>query len=233
MIERLMDLAARACGFDRVKLRRRNIIPAKALPWRNPVGMTYDSGEYEKVMDRALELADWAGFPARRKAAESARQARRHRGCKLHRGRPAAFRASARISPSWPMAASISSSAPRPPAKDTRPRFSQIVAEWLGVPFGTVSVRAGDTDFVKAGGGSHSGRSVRFGSIVIRAAADEIIRKACEIAALLLQAPAGKVRFADGRFAASRARRSAHSICSRLRPRPQRAAICRRTCADR
>src|SRR4029453_9597111 len=73
--------------------------------------------------------------------------------------------------------------------------FSQIVADWLGVPFDAVTVRAGDTDFVKAGGGSHSGRSIRFGSIVIRAAADDIIRKGREVSALLLQAPLDTVRF--------------------------------------
>jgi aerobic carbon-monoxide dehydrogenase large subunit len=86
--------------------------------------------------------------------------------------------------------------------------FSQIVADWLGVPFDAVTVRAGDTDFVKAGGGSHSGRSIRFGSIVIRAAADAIIQKGREITALLLQAPVDAVSFAAGRFAVEGTARS-------------------------
>src|SRR5262249_33436050 len=69
VIERLIDLAARQCGFDRVALRQRNMIPAKALPWRNPVGVTYESGDYVGVMQWALEIADWKGFAARRRAA--------------------------------------------------------------------------------------------------------------------------------------------------------------------
>jgi carbon-monoxide dehydrogenase large subunit len=78
--------------------------------------------------------------------------------------------------------------------------FAQLVAEWLGVPFDSVRMRAGDTDFVVAGGGTHSGRSMRFGSIVIREAADKIIARGKRIAALLFQASEESVEFADGRF---------------------------------
>ena len=72
VIERLIDQAAVALGIDRVELRRRNLIPAAAMPYRTPNGPVYDSGEFETVMDRALELADWKGFPARRAASERA-----------------------------------------------------------------------------------------------------------------------------------------------------------------
>src|SRR5262249_60064458 len=65
VMERLIDRAAREGGFDRVALRRRNLIPEAALPYRNPFGMTYDSGAYETVLDRTLALADWDGFAAR------------------------------------------------------------------------------------------------------------------------------------------------------------------------
>ena len=71
VIERLIDQAARANGFDRVALRRQNLIPAASLPYANPFGMTYDSGEYHAVLDRALILADWDGFAARRTEAEA------------------------------------------------------------------------------------------------------------------------------------------------------------------
>ena len=66
VMERLIDRAAREFGFDRVALRRRNLIPEAALPYGNPFGMTYDSGAYEAILDRTLALADWDGFPARR-----------------------------------------------------------------------------------------------------------------------------------------------------------------------
>ena len=68
LVERLIDAAARATGIDRVELRRRNLIPPSAMPYKAPSGQTYDSGEFEAVLDAALELADWKGFPARRKA---------------------------------------------------------------------------------------------------------------------------------------------------------------------
>jgi carbon-monoxide dehydrogenase large subunit len=78
VIERLIDRAARANGFDRVALRRKNLIPAASLPYANPFGMTYDSGEYHAVLDRAVALADWDGFAARRAEAEAARPTARH-----------------------------------------------------------------------------------------------------------------------------------------------------------
>src|SRR6516162_3497151 len=66
VVERLIDLAADRLGLDPVELRRRNLISPAAQPYANPFGLTYDSGDYEPAMDRALELANWAGFPARR-----------------------------------------------------------------------------------------------------------------------------------------------------------------------
>jgi carbon-monoxide dehydrogenase large subunit len=72
------DRAARAIGFDRVALRRKNLIPAATLPYANPFGMTYDSGEYHALLDRALALADWGGFAARSAARLRAARHRRH-----------------------------------------------------------------------------------------------------------------------------------------------------------
>src|SRR5262244_249202 len=69
-IERLIDIAARKLGIDRVALRRRNLVRPKAMPYRNAVGMTYDSGHYEDSMDIAMRLADWDGFKARRREAK-------------------------------------------------------------------------------------------------------------------------------------------------------------------
>ena len=67
VIERIIDIAARQFGYDRIDLRRRNIIPPSAQPYANPLGMTYDSGDYAKVMDRALTLSDWKGFAKRKR----------------------------------------------------------------------------------------------------------------------------------------------------------------------
>src|SRR3989454_481579 len=72
LIERLLDGAARATGIDRVELRRRNFIAPSAMPYRAANGQVYDSGEFEAVLDKALALADWKGFPARRAASQRA-----------------------------------------------------------------------------------------------------------------------------------------------------------------
>src|SRR5437660_5308069 len=77
VMERLIGLAALETSIDRIELRRRNLVPESMMPYTNPFGMVYDSGAYHRVMERALQLADWEGFPARRAAA---RQRGRHRG---------------------------------------------------------------------------------------------------------------------------------------------------------
>ena len=77
IMERLIDLAARRHGFDRLELRRRNLVPASAMPYRNAVGTLFDSGDYPAAMDRAIALADWEGFEARR---AEARRRDRYRG---------------------------------------------------------------------------------------------------------------------------------------------------------
>ena len=70
-IERLIDTAAAELGIDRVALRRKNLVRPEAMPYRNAVGMSYDSGTYEANMDAAMELADWNGFDRRREAARA------------------------------------------------------------------------------------------------------------------------------------------------------------------
>src|SRR4029450_300749 len=77
VIERLIDLAARRHGFDRLELRRKNLVPSSAMPYRNPVGVVYDSGDYRAAFERAIGLADWKGFEGRR---AEARRHGRYRG---------------------------------------------------------------------------------------------------------------------------------------------------------
>ena len=71
LIERLIEVASRATGIDRVTLRRRNLIPSSAMPYKAPNWPVYDSGEFEAVLDKALALADWNGFAARRAASRA------------------------------------------------------------------------------------------------------------------------------------------------------------------
>src|SRR5687768_13857066 len=72
LLESLIEKAARSTGIDRVELRRRNLIPASAMPYKAPSGQTYDSGDFGLMLEKALALADWKGFTERRKDSERA-----------------------------------------------------------------------------------------------------------------------------------------------------------------
>jgi carbon-monoxide dehydrogenase large subunit len=196
-VERIIDIAARKCNFDRVELRRRNMIPPKAQPYRNPFGVTYDNGDYTGVMQSALDLADWKGFEKRRK--ESRRNGK-YRGISICNyiettsGNPRE-RAEVTVLDDGGIDLIIGTQAS---GQGHETSFSQIAAEWLGVGFDKIRVRAGDTNFVLAGGGSHSGRSMRFASIVIKESTLQIIDKAKRIASVMFETQVGDVEFADG-----------------------------------
>ncbi len=199
VIERLIDIAAAQFGFDRVALRRRNLISPQAQPFTNPVGVTYDSGNYEAAMDKALDLADWKGFPERR--AESRRRGRL-RGIGLANwveittGNPHE-RAEITVLPEGVVELVIGTAST---GQGHETSFAQLVTEWLGVPFESVRFVAHDTDRVRGGGGSHSGRSMKMATIVVGKASDDIIERGKKIAAHLLEAAEADIEFDRGVF---------------------------------
>jgi len=199
VIERLIDLAARRHGFDRVELRRRNLVPPSAMPYRNPLGLLHDSGDYVAAQDRALALADWAGFEARR--AETRRRGR-YRGIglanylELNTGAPRE-RAEITVRPEGRLDVVLGTLSA---GQGHETSFAQLLAEWLGVELGDVRLITGDTDVAAVGGGSHSGRSMRLGALVLARASDEIADKGKRLAAWLLEAAPADVDFARRRF---------------------------------
>jgi carbon-monoxide dehydrogenase large subunit len=197
-IERLIDKAARQIGIDRIELRRRNLVPAAKMPYVNAVGMTYDSGEYERNMDRALHLAQWDGIAARRAEA-------RQRGKLLGVG----FANYVESSIGTPRERADIVVHPaeievvigtQPAGQGHETSFAQVAADMLGVPFERVAIKMGDTDVVSAGGGTHSGRSMRHASAVIALATGDLVAKGKRLAAHFLEAPVEAVTFADGVF---------------------------------
>jgi carbon-monoxide dehydrogenase large subunit len=201
-IERLIDIAAAELGLDRVELRRKNLVRPEAMPYRNAVGMTYDSGAYEANMDRAMEIAGWDGFDARREAARS-------RGRLLGRGVATYVessigspreRAEVAVMPAGRVRVVIGT---QPSGQGHETSFAQVVAMLLAVPVDAVDIVFGDTDIVSVGGGSHSGRSMRHAATVFSMAAKQLIENGKELAAFLLEVPAAQVEFADGRFRAA------------------------------
>jgi carbon-monoxide dehydrogenase large subunit len=199
VLERLIDLAAVRHGFDRVDLRRRNLVPATAMPYRNPLGLLYDSGDYAAAQDRAIALADWAGFEARR---AEARRRGRYRGIgmanylELNTGVPRE-RAEITVRPEGRIDLIIGTLSA---GQGHETSLAQLIAEWFDVELGQVRVITGDTDVASVGGGSHSGRSMRLGAVVMAKASDAIVERGTRLAAWLLEAAEADIEFAKRRF---------------------------------
>jgi aerobic carbon-monoxide dehydrogenase large subunit len=200
VIERLIDLAAREHGFDRLAIRRRNLVTERELPYNNPFGVEYDNGDYIGALDMALKLADWAGFKKRRR---EARKRGKYRGIgvgtyvDISTGVPRE-KAELAVLPDGTVDLVIGVVSQ---GQGHETSFAQLVTEWLGVPIESVRVIAGDTDRVTVGGGAHSGRGMRLGSIVIKKSSDRLIEKGLRIAEHLLETAAADIEFAHGRFA--------------------------------
>lgn len=206
-IERLIDIAAKKSGIDRVTLRRRNLVRPQAMPYRNAVGMLYDSGLYEDNMDLAMRLADWDGFKGRK------REAKKH-GKLLGLGLANYVESSIgapkeqtriKVRPDRRVEVIIGT---QPAGQGHETSFAQVIADLLAIPVETVQIILGDTDVVKAGGGTHSGRSMRHAATVFSMAASELIAKGKRAAAAILDTTPDRVDFNDGRFAARESNRS-------------------------
>jgi carbon-monoxide dehydrogenase large subunit len=214
VLERMIDIACRRHGFDRLELRRRNLVPPEAMPYRNPLGLVYDSGDYPASLQRAIELGDWARFEARR---AEARRRGRCRGIgvansiELNTGAPRE-RAEMTIDPSGTVELVLGTMSA---GQGHETSFAQVVSEWLGVDPDQVRLVTGDTDRVQAGGGSASARSMRLGAWVMAKAADEIVEKGRRIAAAMLEVAEADVEFARQRFLVTGTDRSRRAFRSR------------------
>lgn len=199
VIERLIDRAASHCGFDRIALRERNLLQPAQLPYRNPIGVLYDSGDYPAAQRRALELADWNGFGARRSEAQRRGKLRGiglANYIEIASGFPReraeiVVHAQGRIDV---MLGTLSQ------GQGHETSLAQFIVQWLGVPIDRVRLITGDTDVAPIGGGAHSGRSMRMGAIVMAKACDQIVARGAQVAAHLLEANAADIEFARGRF---------------------------------
>lgn len=199
LVERLLDRAARALGMDRVALRRRNLIPPTAMPYRTANGQVYDSGEFEAVLDKALALADWAGFPQRRAASE---RAGRLRGiglcCFLEvAGGILEETVDLRFEADGTVALRTGVQAMGQGHASTLPR---VVAARLGLPEHQVRLVQGDSDQVPAGTPSVASRSLMMAGSAAVLACEAAIDKGRRVAAHLLEAAPFDVEFDRGRF---------------------------------
>jgi carbon-monoxide dehydrogenase large subunit len=200
-VERLIDNAAVQLGFDRIKLRRKNLIKPKQMPYRNGVGMLYDSGRYEENMDWAMEIAHCKGFAKRQREAKK-------RGKLLGLGiinyvesSIGAPKEQTRITvrPDGFVDVVIGT---QPSGQGHETSFAQVVSDLIDVPVQKVRIILGDTDVVKVGGGSHSGRSMRHAATIFSKASADLAERGKKIAAVVLDADIDNVTFDGGRFGA-------------------------------
>ena len=197
-------------GIDPAEIRRRNFITS--FPYASPVGLTYDTGDYNATMTRAIELADVAGFPARRAASEA-------KGFKRGLGYSAYIEACG-IAPSS-VAGALGARAGLFEAGEVRVHptgkvtiftgshshgqghettFAQVVADKLGIPMDDVTIEHGDTSKVLFGMGTYGSRSLAVGGTAIVKAIDKIIAKGKKIAAHLMEAADSDVIYEGGQF---------------------------------
>lgn len=216
VLERLCEAASRQLGIDRFEIRRRNFIPAAAMPYKTPVGPVYDTGNFAKLFERALELADWRGFEARR-AQSGAKGLLRGFGICY-------FVESSGVAPSryaglFGARAGFFESADIRVAADGSllvmcgthnhgqghaTSFAQVLASKIGVPLSKIEVFEGDTGRVPYGTGTFGSRSMVVAGSAIVTAADKIIAKAKRAAAHMLEAAERDIEFSvtggEGRF---------------------------------
>ncbi|AUT73525.1 xanthine dehydrogenase family protein molybdopterin-binding subunit [Paraburkholderia hospita] len=202
VIERMLDLAAAELGIDRAEIRRRNLVTHDKLPYRSPMGLTYDSGEFERNMARAMTLAQWDSFEERR---AQSRANGRLRGIGLANyiespvGAPRErIELTVRADGSVDIVSGTQST-----GQGHETTFAQVIAHHLGVPMEAVKLRTGDTAFVSVGGGSHSDRTMRLGGMLLVDTAQQIIATGKQVAAALFGVDASGIEYADASFTAS------------------------------
>ena len=198
-IERLFELAAIQLDMDPIELRRLNLVEADEMPYTNPFGMNYDSGLYHNNLDTAQNLADWDGIKNRRQEASNRN--------KLLGVGFANYVESSIGAPLEQTEITVRSFGQvdvvigtQPSGQGHETSFAQVAADWLGLTTDKIQIIVGDTDVVKVGGGSHSGRSMRMAGTVIVIAADELIEKGRKLAGHVMETSISDIEFSDGLF---------------------------------
>ncbi len=198
-MERLVEAAAREMGIDRVELRRKNHIPPQAMPYKAPNGTTYDSGDFTALLDQAVQLADWHGFPARQ-AESRARGRLRGRGISDYlelTGPPGREMGGIRFERNGDVTIVTGT---LDYGQGHWSPFAQVLAQRLGIPFHRIRLVQGDSDELIAGGGTGGSKSMIVSGNAIVQASQKVIEQGKDIAAHVLEAAAADIEFRAGRF---------------------------------
>jgi carbon-monoxide dehydrogenase large subunit len=212
LLERMVDLTAKAVGQDPAEFRRKNFIPAAKFPYQTPVAFQYDSGNYGPALDRALQILDYRKL---RTEQEAARKAGRHLGIGFATYIEACGPAPSQVAGALGAQAGLWESAQvrvHPTGKISvytgshshgqghETTFAQLAADELQVPFEDVEIIHGDTGAIPFGMGSYGSRSLSVGGTAIHASIQKIKEKGKKIAAHLLEASEADIDYADGKF---------------------------------
>jgi len=186
-------------GLDPAELRKRNLVRAEQMPYRNAMGQTYDSGDFPKIVDAGLALADWQGFDARRAQTE-ARGKLRGRGLAtfLEWTGGNAFEETVTVRVTADGFIEIGS-ATQAMGQGIQTSYAQLAVDVFGVPIERIRVLQGDTDRAN-GFGSAGSRSLFTGGSAVQVASRKTIDEARDLAATALEAPAGDIEYRDARF---------------------------------
>ena len=202
LVERLVDEAAAEMGLDRVELRRRNLITREAFPYKNPIGVEYDTGDPVGLIDKAAQFSDWAGFEKRRKEAAQRGKLRGISCCVFIEpagggGAPKEEVAIKFGSSGNPTLYTLSGDS----GQGHETAFPEVVAEILGLEAETITLRASDPDGPKLiGDGTIGSRSLMSHGSALLYTAKEVVRKGKELAAKHLEAAADDIDFASGTY---------------------------------
>ena len=197
-IERLLDAAARKSGIDRVELRRRNMIRPVQMPYKNAMAKTYDTGQFERVLDLGLAHADWNGFEARA-AGSKRRGLLRGRGIATFVEWTGADVFEEQVTVTVAGGAIEIFSATQPMGTSLSTTFTQLAVDVFGVPPEKIRFAYGDTDR-GTGFGSAGSRSLFVGGSAVHVASERTVKKAHELAAEHLEAAVSDIEYRDGVF---------------------------------
>lgn len=199
LVERLIDAAAAEVGIDRIELRRRNMVAPSAMPYQTAMKQTYDSGDFQRVLDAALEKIDWAGFEGRR-ASSARRGMKRGIGMSYYleaTGGAPTERAEIRFAEDGFVDVFVGTQST---GQGHETAYVQLTVDQLGIDGDKVRIKQGDTDSIPTGGGTGGARSLYSEGQAILVTAASVIEKGKQAASEALEAAVSDIEFSAGRF---------------------------------
>ena len=200
-MERVVEAAAVKMGVDAAEIRRRNLIPAARMPYASATGVTYDSGDFPAVFEKALKAADYNGFPQRRSEAKARGKMRGIGiGCFVEiSGGVMDESATIKFGPGEKVTFGMGTT---PNGQGHITVFGQLMADRFGIPRSAVDVQFGDSARDVPGFGAVASRSAMLVGGALAVSTDLVIAKGRKVAAILLQGAEEQIEYAKGMFSA-------------------------------